>query len=104
MPPNKVSSKSGADHSVAVSVILLCAMTGSAIGSSRYVWYWGSPFFVEGTKQNHEYNYLTKNSGAHAVDMSEYTVGNDTKAWTSIVVQSLRPDTTPPTCSLQAYD
>jgi hypothetical protein len=89
--------------SMVKAALLLCLLF-SSVPANRYVWYWGQPFLIEKTVLDQEFNYLTKNNGAHAVAMSEYMVGDDTNAWVSIIVQSLRPEAFPTTCSLQAYD
>jgi hypothetical protein len=86
----------------AASVFLLALLSASALGIENYCcywyWQWKEPFPVHGVagwskQRGHEF--LTDNSGAHAVSMTKY--GSDpVKVWVNIVSTD-KPDASPST-------
>ncbi len=70
-----------------LAVLLLCVAASPALG--RWAWFWTLPLKLPqmATDTTGVYFYLTKNSGSHAVAMTEYD--NNSKVWTSILTERL---------------
>ncbi len=77
--------------------LLLCASASIACGQE--VWNWTLPFVVRdwtnpldhATDSAFTYFYLTDNNGSHAVAMTQYASGGNTKVWTSILTNRWNP-------------
>jgi len=77
-----------------IGVLLLVgvlASPGLAV-SPAYWWYWNYLSDIQGTRQNPQYNYLTKANGAHAIAMYPYGSGENGKIWTTIMSEWRWPD------------
>ncbi|MBM3332702.1 T9SS type A sorting domain-containing protein [candidate division WOR-3 bacterium] len=68
--------------------VLLIGLMGIGSAQNMWHWHWGNEFDTKSVQSNISY-YLTRNSGAHAVDMAEYSSGGTTKTWISILAESI---------------
>jgi hypothetical protein len=88
-----------------VATLVLCVAASSAFG--RYAWFWTLPLIMDSTNNAPELDqprdsfYLTKNSGAHAVAMSEYS--DNSKVWVSILAEEIDGEY-PPTGAIHAFE